>query len=126
MTTLEADGTVTFRVYLPHASHVHLTGTFNGWSTTSHPLNRENGDGWWRLQAHVPSGEHDFQYLVDGREWLADFAAFGVARNEFGGWVSQLIVSEEPTRLTLVPEAVESGLNQRAPLRISRRREKAA
>jgi hypothetical protein len=40
-------------------------------------------------------GDHDFSYLVNGSHWLADYAATGVKRNGFGGWVSQVHVARE-------------------------------
>jgi 1,4-alpha-glucan branching enzyme len=36
----------TFRVWAPNASSVHVTGSFNHWSTTANPLIAE-GDGMW-------------------------------------------------------------------------------
>lgn len=104
VTRVEADGSVVFQVYLPHATRLSLCGTFNGWSRTSHALNRDGDSGWWRLRLQLPPGEHAFQYLIDGREWIADYAAFGVEMNEFGGWVSRIVVPERRPRLVAAPE----------------------
>jgi 1,4-alpha-glucan branching enzyme len=52
------DGT-SFRVWAPHAARVGVTGSFNGWSATGHPLARE-GDGYW--SADVPEAVPGDQY----------------------------------------------------------------
>ncbi|MFG0328314.1 MAG: hypothetical protein ACF8PN_00310 [Phycisphaerales bacterium] len=104
MVTNEADGTVTFQIYLPDARHVAVSGEFNGWSRTSHTLNRTD-DGWWRLRLALPAGDFRFQYLVDRRDWLADFAASGVELNSFGAWVSRVVISPRPLRVTPVATA---------------------
>jgi 1,4-alpha-glucan branching enzyme len=38
---------VAFRVWAPHAQHVSVVGTFNGWDKSKHPLTSENSDGYW-------------------------------------------------------------------------------
>jgi 1,4-alpha-glucan branching enzyme len=83
----------TFRVYLPEAARVELVGTFTSWRAGAVKMTRED-TGWWSATLDIRDGEHDFSYLVDGSTWLADYAASGVKRNGFGGWVSQLHVGE--------------------------------
>ena len=80
-----------FRVYLPHAEAVELVGGFSGWRASPIPMMRENS-GWWFARLELPPGDHDFSYLVDGSTWLPDYAASGVRRNGYGGWVSQVAV----------------------------------
>ena len=80
-----------FRVYLPEARGVELVGTFSGWCAQAIPMRRE-GAGWWVARADLNAGDHDFSYLVNGSAWLADYAASGVRRNGYGGWVSQIHV----------------------------------
>ena len=51
--------------------------------------------GWWTTTLApeaLPAGDHDFSYLVNGSHFLADYAASGVKRNGYGGWVSQISV----------------------------------
>lgn len=88
------DGTVRFRVYLPHASSVELVGDFTDWRERRIPMQRQN-PGWWELTAEIAAGEHQFCYLVDGNIWLADYAAHGVKLNGYGGWTSRLCVTAE-------------------------------
>ena len=85
------DGLVTFRLYRPAANRVDVQGSFNGWQSL--PLERIAGEpGWWTGSIKVEPGEHEFQYVIDNHEWIADYAASGVRRNAFGLWVSLLYV----------------------------------
>lgn len=87
----------TFRVFLPEATRVELVGTFTAWRAGAVPMVRED-TGWWSVSLDLEDGEHDFSYLVDASTWLADYAASGVKRNGFGGWVSQLQVGHDGRR----------------------------
>lgn len=85
----------TFRVYLPEARRVQLVGSFTGWRARALDMRRES-TGWWTVTIDLAEGDHDFSYLLDDGVWLADYAASGVKRNGFGGWVSQLHVPPTP------------------------------
>jgi 1,4-alpha-glucan branching enzyme len=91
MVICESDSRHTFRVYLPEAAHVELVGSFTDWRARPVPMRRES-TGWWSATLALPTGDHDFSYLVNGSTWLADYAASGVKRNNYGGWVSQIAV----------------------------------
>lgn len=122
MVTFESDGSLTFRVYLPHAESVELVADFTEWSESRIALKREEhgrprGDrgmkdldglagtpetgsrGWWSIRAQPPEGDHAFSYLVDSQWWLPDYAAHGVKRNEHGNWTSLLFVPPPPRLL---------------------------
>jgi hypothetical protein len=94
MLTMNADGSVTFRVYAPRAECVELLADFTGWVHGLLVMQREEGEelGWWRVSADPPAGDHAFCYLVDGRCWMPDYAAHGVTRNEYGNLVSLVTV----------------------------------
>jgi 1,4-alpha-glucan branching enzyme len=94
MVICEPDARHTFRVYLPEAASVELVGTFTDWRTRPERMTRED-TGWWTITLGLSAGDHDFSYLVNGSHWLADYAATGVKRNGFGGWVSQISVHED-------------------------------
>ena len=48
-----------FREWLPHAQHVFLTGDFNGWDYTSHPLRKVcNKRGEWQGDWEISLDEH--------------------------------------------------------------------
>lgn len=85
----------TFRVYLPEARCVQLVGTFTDWRVRPISMSRES-TGWWTVTTNLTPGDHDFSYLVDHATWLPDYAASGVKRNGFGGWVSQIHVAGDP------------------------------
>ncbi len=81
----------TFREWLPHARHVFLTGDFNLWDQTSHPLHRVqktdepfgNIDGVWEIEIPVssaPALTHLSRYKIyvqacDGR-WAMRMPAY--------------------------------------------------
>ena len=85
------DGTIEFAYFRPGAVSVVLAGDFNQWSTDQHAMTRDEG-GWWRLRLALPPGEYRFKYVIDGKLWEADFAAFGVEMCRTGGWNSVLWV----------------------------------
>ncbi|MFN7021770.1 MAG: hypothetical protein ACK4WH_10645 [Phycisphaerales bacterium] len=89
-----------FRVYLPEARQVELVGTFTDWRAHAIPMLREPS-GWWVARVDLAPADHLFSYLVDGANWLADYAASGVRANGFGGWVSQLHVAPQEAVVTV-------------------------
>lgn len=91
MVTVHEDGMVRFALYRPGASRVEVLGTFTGWHESPASM-QDEGDGWWTLTVEIRPGDHEFQYLADGREWVSDYAASGLRLNEYGGWVSLLHV----------------------------------
>jgi 1,4-alpha-glucan branching enzyme len=120
MVTFESDGSLTFRVYLPHADSVSLVADFTSWEERAVPLCRERAPdennrlvqlnldiesldyqlasqcGWWSVNLRAEDGDHAFSYLVDSQWWLPDYAAHGVKRNEQGNWTSLLFVPPTP------------------------------
>lgn len=96
MVTVNANGTVTFRIYIPHAGNVELLADFSHWERGRLIMHDpDDGErGWWEVTTEVPAGDHAFSYLVDGHCWMPDYAASGVRRNEYGNWVSLLSMDE--------------------------------
>ena len=62
---------VRFRFHNSRARAVALAGDFNGWSTTSHPMQR-SGNALWTLEVELPPGRHEYKFLVDGKDWWND------------------------------------------------------
>ncbi len=100
MVSVRGNGRVEFQFLAPKARRVQVVGQFTGW--VNRPIEMAPGaDGWWRVSTVIPAGEHRFRYLVDGRTWVTDFAAFGVTANDFGQFDSVLVVIEEPQQASL-------------------------
>jgi 1,4-alpha-glucan branching enzyme len=91
MVTNETDGSVSFKVYLPHAGNVELVGDFTDWQERRVPLDKLGG-GWWEGHARLSEGDHSFSYFVDNRYWMPDYAAHGIRRDGYGNWISNLFV----------------------------------
>ncbi len=75
---------VRFAVVQPEATNVAVAGTFNQWSTSSHPLARGRSSGTWTALVRLAPGEHLFMYVVDGTQWLSPPAAEGYVDDGFG------------------------------------------
>jgi 1,4-alpha-glucan branching enzyme len=82
---------VSFLCLAPDAREVFVTGDFNDWHPTAHPM-RRMPDGAWRSEISLGHGHHHYLFLVDGKRVLDPFAR-GVARNEQNEKVSLLAVS---------------------------------
>lgn len=87
MVSNQHNGLVKFEYFRPRANIVQLAGDFNDWNPEHFNLKMDK-NGWWRTQLKLPTGEYRFKYLVDGRCWEADFAAYGVENDKLGGWNS--------------------------------------
>ncbi len=53
------------------ASGVVVAGDFNHWSPSAHPMARQGTDEW-RIEVDLPSGRHEYKFLVDGQQWWND------------------------------------------------------
>jgi len=68
---------------MPGASVVSVAGTFNNWDAARNPM-RKGRDGLWRCTLWLPTGRHEYRFVVDGA-WLSDPKAAASAPNPFGG-----------------------------------------
>lgn len=82
---------VNFICNAPQAQSVSLTGDFNKWNPSSHPMKRMP-DGAWLLSVELTHGHHRYAFLVDGVLTL-DPRAQGVTRNDQNERVSLVPVS---------------------------------
>ena len=82
---------VNFVCNAPGAKRVFLSGDFNDWSTSSHPMARQP-DGAWFLQIQLHHGHHRYRFIVDGEPML-DPKAQGTTRNRNGDEVSLKSIS---------------------------------
>ena len=61
---------VEFSCHAPNANAVFLAGTFNDWSADTLPLKKQK-DGHWRITQPLPTGHHEFKFIVDG-QWCCE------------------------------------------------------
>jgi len=64
--------TVHFQLHAPGASRVELVGNFTSWRTGEILLKGPDASGHWTVDVELPEGRHEYAFLVDGREWIAD------------------------------------------------------
>lgn len=57
-------------VFVGNAKTVALVGDFNAWAPT--PLARTGGDGAWSASVPLPTGRHEYAFIVDGKKWTLD------------------------------------------------------
>lgn len=70
--------TVTFVrfVFVGQAQSVSLVGDFNQWGATPLPLHATGTGDTWAASVPVSSGRHEYAFIVNGKQWVADpFAA---------------------------------------------------
>lgn len=94
----DTNGHTIFRIYRRHAQRIELVANFTRWQEQPIPL-EPVGDGWWTITIDLPPGDHEFQYRIDGREWLADFAAHGVRLNDYNQWLGLIHIPAEESRV---------------------------
>jgi hypothetical protein len=80
---------VQFRLDAPSAGKVHLAGNFTNWKAAV-ALTR-TGAGVWTVVLPLPPGVHNYAFVVDGQQWVADPMAPAIS-DGFGGVNSQLAV----------------------------------
>lgn len=78
---------VQFRLEAPDAREVAIAGTFTGWEPRE--VLRETEPGVWSALIPLRPGVHDYAFVVDGEEWVADPNAMHVA-DSFGGTNSRI------------------------------------
>ena len=52
------------------ATEVTVSGDFNQWHRTSHPM-KNDGNGTWQKIMLLPPGQYEYKFLVDG-QWRTD------------------------------------------------------
>lgn len=75
----------------PGASSVALAGSFNNWSTSADPL-AKGSDGVWSIVKDLPSGSHQYKFVVNGGQWKEDPNNPNSADDGYGGKNSLLQV----------------------------------
>jgi 1,4-alpha-glucan branching enzyme len=62
---------VTFLFKAPHAQSVSVAGSFNDWDAAKDPMSRGK-DGEWVLQMDLAPGRYEYQFVVDGTQFVPD------------------------------------------------------
>jgi len=75
---------VHFELHAPGAQEVELVGNFNQWRPGSLRLAGPDGSGHWTATVELPEGRYEYQFLVDGRQWVTDPQATVVRPDGFG------------------------------------------
>ena len=68
-------------VVQPGARTVQAAGDFNGWNPTRTPL-EQMSSGAWTVTIPLEPGRYEYQFVVDGRQWIAD--PFAAEQNDDG------------------------------------------
>lgn len=76
--------TVHFEIHAPGASQVALVGSFTDWRTDRIVLRGPDASGHWTAEVPLPPGRHEYLFLVDGKQWMADPNAEVRRRDGFG------------------------------------------
>jgi len=73
---------VRFTLSAPAAHAVALVGDFNAWDPMATALQQR--DGTWTVVIPVTPGRHQYGFVVDGAQWIADPSAPQSADGDFG------------------------------------------
>jgi hypothetical protein len=68
-------------VVQPDARMVQAAGDFNGWNPNQTPL-EPTSNGAWTVTIPLEPGRYEYQFVVDGKQWIAD--PFAVEQNDDG------------------------------------------
>jgi malto-oligosyltrehalose trehalohydrolase len=65
------DGIVTFALWAPWKSSVHLIGDFNNWDMQADPLAVDESGLWW-IEKRLEPGTYGYQFVIDGETTIGD------------------------------------------------------
>jgi malto-oligosyltrehalose trehalohydrolase len=65
------DGVVTFALWAPWKSSVHVIGDFNNWDMQADPLAVDESGLWW-IEKRLESGTYGYQFVMDGETTIGD------------------------------------------------------
>jgi hypothetical protein len=74
------------------AKHIALSGNFTQWQP-AYSL-QKNSTGEWFIDVPLKPGRYEYQFVIDGKQWLADPNSIQYQDDGFGGKNSIIVVSE--------------------------------
>lgn len=81
---------ILFLFKAPNAEKVFLAGSFNGWNTSVHPMQKD-GEGTWSTALQLFPGQYEYKFFVDN-QWKDDPKASRFCLNRYGCYNSELNV----------------------------------
>lgn len=66
---------VVFQFHAPDAEAVEVLGSFNDWTPGTMVMEGPDAAGYWHTRAEIPSGRHEYVFLMNGRQWVEDPSA---------------------------------------------------
>jgi hypothetical protein len=82
----------------PGARTVQAAGDFNGWNPTETPLEQVS-NGAWTVTIPLEPGRYEYQFVVDGEQWIAD--PFAVEQNDDGFGSRNAVLDVRPAGASL-------------------------
>jgi len=86
------EGIAQFVGHFPGARSVDVVGPFTAWRSGVIPLRDDDHDGVWSAVVVLPTGAHEYMFVVDGERWVADPLAGRYVSDGFGRQNALLIV----------------------------------
>jgi 1,4-alpha-glucan branching enzyme len=85
---------VLFAIKAPAAVQVAVVGDFNRWDPEKDLLSGPDRHGYWTGTMSLNAGRYEYLFLIDGRTWAQDPAAFSV--DDGMGGANSVITVEGP------------------------------
>jgi hypothetical protein len=90
---MEGKVQVVFTLSLEHARTVSVVGSFNGWDPAGYELHKSNGK--WTLETALPTGRHEYSFLIDGQKIMTDPMGMFTSDDGFGNRNTLLILGND-------------------------------
>jgi len=87
----EREKNVRFELAAEPGGRVFVAGTFNNWNPAANPLKDDPSSGHFKATLGLPSGTHEYKFVVNG-VWTVDPKCADWAPNAYGGLNSVLHV----------------------------------
>lgn len=86
---------IRFTLAESQAHSVALIGSFNQWNPHGFEMKPAPSGTGWVLEVELPSGRHEYAYLVDGQKVMADPKAVFTKNDGFGNRNSVILVNHD-------------------------------